>query len=75
VVAPALRFANLPGELRILGQWSVISVAGLLLSVEFVADKIPAVDSAWDAVRTFIRVPSEAVLAVAAFGQFDNRVW
>jgi hypothetical protein len=67
-------FASLPGELRILGQWWVISVAGLLFLVEFVADKIPAVDSAWDAVHTFIRVPAGAVLAAAAFGQFDNRI-
>jgi uncharacterized membrane protein len=66
--------ASLPGELRILGQWWVISVAGLLFLVEFVADKIPVVDSAWDAVHTFIRVPAGAVLAAAAFGQFDNRV-
>ena len=67
-------FASLPGELRILGEWWVIAIAGLLFLVEFVADKIPAVDSAWDAVHTFIRVPAGAVLAAAAFGQFDNRV-
>lgn len=67
-------FASLPGELRILGHWWVIATAGLLFLVEFVADKIPAVDSAWDAVHTFIRVPAGAVLAAAAFGQFDNRV-
>ena len=67
-------FASLPGDLRILGEWWVIAIAGLLFLVEFVADKIPAVDSAWDAVHTFIRVPAGAVLAAAAFGQFDNRV-
>jgi hypothetical protein len=67
-------FAHLPGDLRILGEWWVIAVAGLLFLVEFVADKIPAVDSAWDAVHTFIRVPAGAVLAAAAFGHFDSRV-
>ena len=67
-------FAQLPGDLRILGEWWVIAIAGLLFLVEFVADKIPAVDSAWDAVHTFIRVPAGAVLAAAAFGQFDSRV-
>ena len=67
-------FAQMPGDLRILGEWWVIAVAGLLFLVEFVADKIPAVDSAWDAVHTFIRVPAGAVLAAAAFGHFDNRV-
>ena len=66
--------AHLPGDLRILGDWWVIGVAGLLFLVEFVADKIPVVDSAWDAVHTFIRVPSGAVLAAAAFGHFDSRV-
>jgi hypothetical protein len=67
-------FANLPGELRILGDWWVITIAGLLFFVEFIADKIPAIDSTWDAVHTFIRIPAGAVLAAAAFGHFDNRV-
>ena len=67
-------FASLPGELRILGEWWVIAVAGLLFLTEFVADKIPAIDSTWDAVHTFIRIPAGAVLAAAAFGQFDSRV-
>lgn len=67
-------FAHLPGDLRILGDWWVIAVAGLLFLVEFVADKVPAVDSAWDAVHTFIRIPAGAILAAAAFGHFDSRV-
>jgi hypothetical protein len=66
--------ASLPGDLRVLGEWWVIGIAGLLFLVEFVADKVPVVDSAWDAVHTFIRVPAGAVLATAAFGHFDNRV-
>lgn len=66
--------ANLPGQLRMLGEWWVIAVAGLLFLLEFFADKIPAVDSAWDTVHTFIRIPAGAVLAAAAFGQFDDRV-
>ena len=67
-------FARLPGELRLLGEWWVIAIAGVLVLVEFVADKIPGVDSVWDAIHTFVRVPAGAVLAAAAFGQFDNRV-
>ena len=67
-------FAHLPGDLRILGDWWIITAAGLLCLVEFIADKIPVVDSAWDAVHTFIRVPAGAVLAAAAFGHFDSRV-
>jgi uncharacterized membrane protein len=67
-------FAHLPGGLRLLGEWWVIAIAGVLFIVEFVADKIPAVDTVWDAVHTFVRVPAGAVLAAAAFGHFDKRV-
>jgi hypothetical protein len=70
------RFAdlNLPGELSVVTNWWVIGTAVVLYSVEFFADKIPFVDSAWDAIHTFIRVPAGAVLAAAAFGDFDKSV-
>ncbi|HST19823.1 MAG TPA: DUF4126 domain-containing protein [Blastocatellia bacterium] len=70
------RFANLqlPGELTVLTNWWVISVAAVLYVIEFVADKIPIIDSAWDAIHTFIRVPAGAVLAGATFGDFDKGV-
>ena len=70
------RFAdlNLPGELSIVTNWWVIGTAVVLYSVEFFADKIPVVDSIWDAIHTFIRVPAGAVLAAAAFGDFDKSV-
>ena len=70
------RFANLqlPGELHVLTNWWVIGVAVALYVVEFVADKIPVVDSAWDVVHTFIRIPAGAVLAATAFGDFDKTV-
>jgi hypothetical protein len=42
--------------------------------VEFVADKIPAVDSAWDAIHTFIRVPAGAIMAAAVFAHADPAV-
>jgi short subunit fatty acids transporter len=45
-----------------------------LYIIEFVADKIPFVDSTWDVIHTFIRVPAGAVLAAAAFGDFDKSV-
>jgi uncharacterized membrane protein len=67
-------FAHLPGELHFLGEWWIIAVAGGLCIVEFVADKIPAFDSVWDAIHTFIRIPAGAVLAAAAFGNFDGRI-
>src|SRR5687767_11587860 len=70
------RFAHLelPGELQVLTSWWVIGVAVTLYVVEFVADKIPVVDSAWDVIHTFIRIPAGAVLAATAFGDFDKTV-
>lgn len=62
---------HLPGELGVLGNWWVIGVAAVMYVVEFIADKIPAVDSAWDAIHTFIRVPAGAVMAAAAFSHAD----
>ncbi|HKO42424.1 MAG TPA: DUF4126 domain-containing protein [Pyrinomonadaceae bacterium] len=70
------RFAklDLPGELEVLTSWPVIAVAVVLYLIEFFADKIPLVDSTWDVVHTFIRVPAGAVLAATAFGDFDRSV-
>ena len=70
------RFAHLrlPGELNVLTNWWVIGIALALLVIEFVADKITYVDSVWDVIHTFIRIPAGAVLAAAAFGDFDRRV-
>ena len=70
------RFAHLPlpGELQVLTSWWVIGVAVVLYLIEFVADKIPIVDSTWDVIHTFIRVPAGAVLAASAFGDFDRSI-
>jgi len=65
---------QLPGDLDFLSRWWVIAVAGVLYLVEFLADKIPVVDSVWDAIHTFIRVPAGAVLAASAFAHFDPAV-
>ena len=67
-------FVTLPGDLTMLGEWWVIALAGLLYLVEFVADKVPVVDSVWDAVHTFIRVPAGAVMAASALAHFDPAV-
>lgn len=56
---------TLPGELGVLSHPWVILVAASLYLVEFLADKIPIVDSIWDLVHTFIRVPAAALLAWA----------
>lgn len=58
--------ARLPGGLQALDNWWVIGVALALYAVEFFADKVPYVDTVWDAVHTFIRVPAGAALAAAA---------
>lgn len=57
---------SLPAELSVLANTWVIVTAGLLYLVEFFADKIPYLDSIWDAVHTFVRVPASALLAWAA---------
>ena len=63
-----LGIAELPPGLRILQHPLVFSAAGLMLFVEFFADKIPLLDSAWDTVHTFIRIPAGAALAAMVFG-------
>lgn len=57
---------TLPASLEVLAHPWVIAVSGLLCVTEFLADKIPGVDSLWDAVHTFIRIPGGALLAAAA---------
>jgi hypothetical protein len=69
-----LGLATLPGDLGVLKSWWIIGVAGFLYAMEFIANKIPAVDSVWDAVHTFIRIPAGAVLAASAFASFDPSV-
>ena len=61
----------LPAGLQVLTSPLVLAVAGSLMLVEFFADKVPWIDSAWDAVHTVIRVPGGALLAAGVFGA-DN---
>ncbi|HEV8159362.1 MAG TPA: DUF4126 domain-containing protein [Pyrinomonadaceae bacterium] len=65
---------KLPGGLDVLDNWWIIGVAGVLYLIEFFADKIPYVDSVWDVVHTFIRVPAGAIVAYAATNQMDESV-
>jgi hypothetical protein len=65
---------QLPGDLDFISRGWVIGVAAVLYLVEFLADKIPVVDTVWDAIHTFIRVPAGAVLAASAFAHFDPAV-
>jgi len=58
----------LPAELEVVADPLVMFAAGLMYGIEFVADKVPGVDSGWDALHTFVRIPAGAVLAARALG-------
>ncbi len=58
----------LPAELEVVTDPLVMSVAGLMYCVEFFADKTPGVDTAWDTLHTFIRIPAGAILAMGSIG-------
>ncbi len=59
---------ELPPSLQVLASPLIIGIAATLFVIEFIADKIPLVDSAWDAVHTFIRPPAAALMSYSAFG-------
>lgn len=59
---------DLPPGLEILTDPMVMGAAGLMYCVEFFADKVPGVDSGWDTIHTFIRIPAGAMLATTAVG-------
>lgn len=67
-LAGALGWVELPEHLRLLAHPLVLGASGLMTAVEFFADKIPWLDSLWDAVHSFIRIPAGAALAAAVFG-------
>lgn len=68
-LAGATGYADLPPGLDIIQNPMVIMAAGLMYMVEFFADKIPGVDSGWDAIHTFIRLPAGALLASGMVGE------
>ena len=59
---------DLPPDLQVLSDPMVMVAAGLMYCIEFFADKIPGVDTGWDAISTFIRIPAGAILAAGAVG-------
>ena len=61
-------WVELPDSLETLGSLWVIGLAGALYLVEFLADKIPWLDSLWDGIHTLVRPLGAAVIAVAALG-------
>ncbi|MBX3298915.1 MAG: DUF4126 domain-containing protein [Acidobacteria bacterium] len=67
--------AKLPGGLEVLDNWWIIGFAAGLYVIEFFADKIPYVDSIWDVVHTFIRIPAGVIVAYAATDQLDAGIY
>ena len=70
-LAGRMEMIHLPPDLQVLMHPGVIAVACVMYFVEFFADKVPYVDSGWDALHTFIRVPAGAVLAARSLGDMS----
>lgn len=68
VLGVADRITSSPDIPDVLGRWDVLGVAAFLYAMEFVADKIPFIDSAWDAISTAIRPTAGAVVGVLLAG-------
>ncbi|HYC46861.1 MAG TPA: DUF4126 domain-containing protein [Burkholderiales bacterium] len=67
-LAGYLGYVELPAGLHVLQHPWVLGAAGMMLLMEFTVDKVPAIDSLWDAIHTFIRIPAGALLAAGATG-------
>lgn len=64
-----------PKSFELLSHPLVLGSTGFMLFMEFFADKIPAVDTIWDAIHTFIRIPAGALLAAGVIGAEDGQAW
>jgi len=64
-------YLHLPETLSVLKHPLVIGAAGIMAIAELIADKVPAFDSIWDSIQTFIRIPAGALLAAFAMGDVD----
>ena len=73
-LAGALGWVTLPPGLHLLETPLVLGASAVLATIEFVADKIPAVNALWDGVHTVLRVPGGALLAAGVFGG-DQAQW
>ena len=69
-----LGWVELPGDLHVLAHPIVLGASAFMLFIEFFVDKIPGLDSVWDALHTFVRIPAGAALAAAVFGG-DQASW
>jgi len=73
-LAGYMQWVPLPTGLQLLAHPWVLGASGLMMAIEFFADKIPALDSLWDTVHTLIRIPAGAALAAAVLGG-DSALW
>ena len=73
-LAGAMGWVELPGHLEVLQHPVVIGASGFMTLVEFGADKVPWLDSIWDAIHSFVRIPAGAALAAMAFGDSTSAV-
>lgn len=73
-LAGYMGWVPLPGGLQLLQNPLVMAASGAMLAVEFLADKIPGLDTVWDALHTFVRIPAGAALAASVFGG-DSATW
>ena len=73
-MAGYLGWVDLPSGLKLLQSPLMLGASGLMLFVEFFADKIPGVDSLWDVIHTVVRIPAGAALAASVFGA-DQASW
>jgi hypothetical protein len=64
----------LPAELQVLSDPLVMTAAAVMYCVEFFADKVPGVDTGWDTLHTFIRIPAGAMLAASAVGDVSPAI-
>ena len=64
-----------PKSFELLSHPLVLGTTGFMLFIEFFSDKIPAVDTIWDAIHTFIRIPAGALLAAGVIGAEDGQAW
>jgi hypothetical protein len=70
-IANRLEMIQLPQNLEVLSHPGVIAIACIMYFIEFFADKVPYLDTGWDALHTFIRVPAGAILAARSLGDLN----
>ncbi len=70
-IANRLEMIQLPQNLEVLSHPGVIAIACIMYLIEFFADKVPYLDTGWDALHTFIRVPAGALLAAGSLGDMN----